>query len=348
MRWFLGLVLVIALVAGALYGVGRLLLPDELSVTRTTAIARPRATVFAMANDLRILKEWSPYYALDPDADFAFSGEPGSGQTMRWSSDVRQVGEGRMSIVNSEENRSVESILELRDRATLNTRMEFARAAGGTNVSWSVSAECAEGAVNVPCRYMNLIMRRMIERDLDSGLGRLKTLSEQLPDVDFEGLEPQIDEVTPQAYVYVPITTSNQDPVQVEGALARGLAQVDEFMTANVLTRAGPQIRVTTEWDAAAQRMSFRVGYPFSGPTPLTVVGVQIGETPSGNAVHVVHEGARAAMPTTYARLYAYLMAHRIQPRDGGLPWEVVLDEGASDGARPMRAEIFVPLQQAR
>ena len=52
-----------------------------------------------MINDLRIAKEWSPYYARDPDADYAFSGDPGAGQTMRWVSNVREVGRGRMSIV---------------------------------------------------------------------------------------------------------------------------------------------------------------------------------------------------------------------------------------------------------
>lgn len=346
MRWFLGLVLVVALIMGALYGVGRLLLPNDLAVTRSVQIERPRATVFAMVNDLRILKEWSPYYALDPDADFAFSNTgPGPGQSMRWQSDVRQVGEGRLSIVNSTENESIEGILELGERATLNTHFSFARAANGVTATWAVSAACGAGWINVPCRYMNLIMRRMIERDLDSGLARLKTLSEQLPDVDFEGLQTEREDVAPQAYVYVPISASTENAEQVEAALASGLAQVDAFMTANQLVRAGPQIRVTTDWNAVDKRMSFRVGYPYSGPTPLTVVGVQIGETPSGPAISVEHVGSRSMMQATYTRLYAYLLAHRIARREDRYPWEVIVDEGAADGSRAMRAQIYVPLQ---
>ena len=82
MKWFFGFVLVIALITGALYGVGRFLLPNALSVTRDTTIERPRAAVFAMVNDLQIAKEWSPYYARDPDAEYVFSGEgPGQGQS---------------------------------------------------------------------------------------------------------------------------------------------------------------------------------------------------------------------------------------------------------------------------
>ena len=86
MKWFLGLLLVVALIGGALYGVGRFLLPNNLAVTRDITIERPRASVFAMVNDLQIAKEWSPYYARDPDAEYSFSGEgPGAGQTMRWT-----------------------------------------------------------------------------------------------------------------------------------------------------------------------------------------------------------------------------------------------------------------------
>jgi effector-binding domain-containing protein len=345
MRWFLGLVLVIALVAGALYGVGRFLLPNTLEVTRTTPIERPRAAVFAMVNDLRIAKEWSPYYARDPDAEYAFSGDPGPGQTMRWSSNVRAVGSGRMSIVSSTDNEVVESILEIHDRATLNARMQLIRGEDITSAGWTVTAECAEGWINVPCRYMNLVMRGMIERELDSGLARLKTLAEQLPDVDFENLNPQFETIEPQMFVYSVVETSANDLAEVNRAETIGLEQVRRFMAEYNLTQAGPLVRVVTHFDVNTNRMSFRVGYPFAGPAPLTVVGVQIGETPSGETMHVLVEGTRRQVQAAYAQMHAYLQAHRIPLRENGLPWEVVHDPGAADGSTPTRLEIFMPLQ---
>src|SRR5690606_30225243 len=104
MRWFLGFLLVIALVTGALYAVGRFLLPNQLEITRSIQVERPRASVFAMINDLNSAKEWSPYYARDPKAQFTISPTPGEGQRMRWASSVREVGSGSMSIVRSVEN----------------------------------------------------------------------------------------------------------------------------------------------------------------------------------------------------------------------------------------------------
>jgi hypothetical protein len=298
-----------------------------------------------MVNDLRIAKEWSPYYARDPDADYAFSGEPGRGQTMRWVSNVRDVGSGRMSIVDSAENEFVESILEIHERATLSTRLELHRGDGETAVAWTVNARCGDGWINVPCRYMNLILRGTVERELDSGLARLKTLAEQLPNVDFEGLNPQFDRIEPQMFVYSVVETSAADLNEVNRAETIGLEQVRGFMAEYNLTQAGPLLRVVTHYDMNTNRMSFRVGYPFSGPTPLTVVGVQIGETPSGNAMHVLVEGSRAQIRSAYAQMNAYMQAHRIPQRENGLPWEVVHEPGAADGSTPTRLEIFWPLK---
>jgi hypothetical protein len=345
MRWFLGLLLVIALIGGALYGVGRFILPNALEVTRTTSIERPRAAVFAMINDLRIAKEWSPYYARDPDADFSISDTPGPGQTMRWVSNVREVGRGRMSIVDSTDYEEVDSILEMGDRATLNSRIELRQVTGGTGVTWTVTAECGAGWINVPCRYMNLIMRGMIQGELDSGLTRLKTLTEQLPNVNFEALNPQFDAVEPQMFVYSTVETSATNLAEIQRAEGMGLDQVSRFMTESSLTRAGPLVRVVTTYDQAANRMSFRVGYPFTGPTPLSVVGVQIGETPSGQTMHVLVEGSPRQVQAAYAQMHAYLQAHRISMRENGLPWEVVHEAGPADGTGASRIEIFMPLQ---
>jgi effector-binding domain-containing protein len=163
--------------------------------------------------------------------------------------------------------------------------------------------------------------------------------------VDFENLNPQFDRIEPQMFVYSVVETSANDLAEVNRAETIGVEQVRRFMAEYNLTQAGPLVRVVTHYDASTNRMSFRVGYPFSGPTPLTVVGVQIGETPSGQAMHVLVEGSRAQIRAAYAQMNAYLQAHRIPQRENGLPWEVVHDPGSPDSSTPARLEIFMPLQ---
>lgn len=345
MRWFFGLVLVIALITGALYGAGRFLLPNTLAVTRTIAIERPRATVFAQANDLRLVREWWPYYnRLDPVEDYSFSeGEPGPGQVMRWRSESRELGNGRMQIVRSEPNQSVATIVYL-ERANLETLMEITPTQGERGVPWSavaltVSAQCDDTWVNVPCRYMNLILRRIIERELDSGLAKLKQEVEELPEVDFEGLEVGFEAIEAQPFVFSAVRTSAADQAVMEDAIRQGAQQVDAFFAGNAaITKAGSQIRVTTEWLPAESIIGFRVGYPFEGPAPLSVVGVQIGETPSGRFARVVHDGAWADMGATWAKVDAYLRAHG--RRADVLPWGRVLTAGADRA----QIELFVPV----
>lgn len=348
MKWLLGLLVVLVAIFGALFGVGYFLLSNDLTVTRSVEVERPRASVFAMIEDLRIAKEWSPYYALDPDAEYTFSGpERGEGQSMRWSSSVRQVGDGRMTIVRTVENAEVEAILELSDRASLNSEITLTPGASETRVDWTVNATCAAGAINVPCRYMNLVAAQMIQKDVDNGLARLKTLTEQLPNVDFEGLRPTFEIVEPQNYIYSVVSTSTQDGAQLEMALADGVNQVDGFFERYNLQKSGPQVRVTTDWNAAEQTMTFRVGFPFAGPRPLTLVGVQVGQTPSGSALRVLHDGPRTGMRNTYEQIYAYLQAHRIATREDGLPWELVDEQPAEveGGAARTTTEIYVPLE---
>ncbi|MET0181457.1 MAG: GyrI-like domain-containing protein [Caulobacterales bacterium] len=345
MRVAFWLTFTVALILGALYGVGYFLLPNTLDVTRSVSIDRPRAAVFAMANDLKIAKEWSPYYARDPDAEYSFSGEgPGSGQAMHWISTNRQVGSGGVTIVRSTLNREVDTIIQLGDSATFNGRMMIQKTTAGSSAAWTVSAVCQAGWINIPCRYMNLALSKIIEKDLDDALARLKTQAQQLPNVDFEGLAPEFLTVSAQPFVYSAAQTSASDQAEVDRALAMGVDAVRRFMAESAMTPAGPMVRQTTAWNAADQRMSFNVGYPYSGPTPLTVVNVQIGQTPSGQAMKVVHTGPRETVADTYAKAFAFLQAHRIALREQGLPWEVVSD--GSDGApASTRIEIYIPLQ---
>jgi len=330
MRWFLGFVLVIILIAGALYGVGVFLLPNALSVTQSTAIQRPRAAVFAMSNDLRIAKEWSPFYALDPDADYGFSGEgPGAGQTMHWVSNNRDVGNGRISIVASTENQQIQSILELNDRATLNSQMEFRQAGHSTNVAWSVSGECGDGWINVPCRYMNLVLRSRIDTLLRDGLRRLKTLAEQLPNVDFEGFDIAEASVDPQDVLFVDVTiaqTASATFADRQSAEAAGISVLNNYITSQngQVHNSTDLVRVFPPRGDNDGHYTFSVGYPFTGSAPSQLVGVRVGQTPGGAAVRAMYVGPRSQIPMMYERIRAFMQAHRISPRDGADAWEIV------------------------
>ena len=351
MKWFLGLVLAVALVLGGLYVYGRFFMPNTLEVTSTTLVERPRASVFAMINDLRIAQEWSPYNARDPDADYAFSETPGEGQTMRWNSNVREIGSGRMSILHSIENETVESLIEIEDRATLNSRIELSRRDQATHVSWSIGAACADGWINVPCRYMNWIMHSTIKGQLDSGLARLKDRAEQLPAADFEGFD--IVEVSEAAenVIFVDVTLANAAPSFADRDLAerRGVAALaDAVATAGGEAQARTLLRVFPQNNGAGGLYRFSVGHPYSGPAPM-LVGARVGATPGGRALRATFVGRRSLVPAMYPRLEAYRQSHRISLRPGADAWEVataVPQPAGGDLSDPVeRTEIYFPIE---
>lgn len=362
MKWAAALIGVLAAIAGALYAVGYFLLPNVLEVTREATIERPRATVFAMINDLEIVQKWSPVTLRDPNVDYAVEGQtPGEGQSMSWSANDSRLGVGEMSILRSIANQRVDALLRLR-RASFNSTMELRAEelpqGGRTQIRWRIGSVCRDGWINVPCRYMNLLLERSIGRDLESGLQELKEMAEDpsLPNIDFEGLAPEFRSLPPQPFLFVQANvslvlgpTEAETPakaVRVRGArvaeaIRMGRISADAALERYELIRTGPLMLIATE-SIENERISFRIGYPFSGPAPLVSTGVEVGETPSGRMMRVVHNGPRVLMPETYRRAYAYLRAHQIETR--GLPWEVHLADSA-DPEGAVEVQIYIPIQ---
>jgi effector-binding domain-containing protein len=360
MRWAAAIVLVLAVVGAALYAVGVFLLPNGVDVTRTITIERPRATVFAQVNDLKIVRQWSPFNARDPSADYTFSSDPpGEGQSMSWSGNDRQVGHGELSILRSEPLTRVHSLLRIGRRSTFDSVITLARQeapqGARTRVEWRVTASCRGGWINVPCRYANLMLQRQITRDLDQGLIELKEMSEdpRMPTADFEGFTPEFMTLPPEPFLFVLArvgkTVSGQqgelnprDVVaqRVQEAMRDGRRRVEDAMTRYNLIRTGALVRVTVEDNS--ERYVFRIGYPFEGPAPLALIAEDIGETPSGRVMRAVHDGPLSALPETYAQAVAYLRAHQIEQR--GPPWEVVLEDGDTANT-PVRIQIYFPIQ---
>ncbi|MEM9146189.1 MAG: SRPBCC family protein [Pseudomonadota bacterium] len=149
-------------------------MPSEIAVSRSTLIERPPADVFPHVNDLRAFQAWSPWAELDPDAMITFSGaESGVGQSMTWSSENEQVGNGRQMITASEENRRVATALDFGDMgmATSEIRLTPENEGQATRVDWAFETDMG---LNPIARWMGLMMDGWVGADYERGLGNLK------------------------------------------------------------------------------------------------------------------------------------------------------------------------------
>jgi Polyketide cyclase / dehydrase and lipid transport len=173
--------IVIALVvAVAGFAVLVALQPSMFTVSRSTTMAAAPADVFAHVNDFHNWEAWSPWAKLDPKSKVTFEGaESGKGAIFKWSGNS-DVGEGSMTIVDSQPARQIRIDLTfIRPFAsTAHTVFDFAPAGTGTKVSWTMSGKNDNFIAKAFCLVLGG-PNRMIGPDFEKGLAQMKTVVEK-------------------------------------------------------------------------------------------------------------------------------------------------------------------------
>lgn len=149
--------------------------PAEFRVTRTATFAAPAPAVFAQVNELRKWEAWSPWAKKDPQMKQAYEGPAaGVGAVTSWAGN-KDVGEGRMSIVESRPGELIRFKLEFFKpfAATNSAEFTFKEQGGQTAVNWSMS-----GQNNFIGKAMSVVLDfdKMIGADFEAGLASLKTI----------------------------------------------------------------------------------------------------------------------------------------------------------------------------
>jgi hypothetical protein len=151
--------------------------PSEFRIARSASMAAPVGAVFAHVNDLHNWEAWSPWIKLDPATKGTYEGAAvGPGAVCKWSGN-KKMGEGSMTIIESEPANFVRIRLEfLRPyKATNRTEFSFKPENGRTNVTWSMTGR-NNFFFKAFCLFVN--MDKMVGGDFEQGLASLKSLVE--------------------------------------------------------------------------------------------------------------------------------------------------------------------------
>jgi carbon monoxide dehydrogenase subunit G len=154
--------------------------PDEFNVARSATISAPPAAVFEKINNLQNWNAWSPWAKLDPNAKNTFEGpSAGVGASFAWAGNS-QVGEGKMTITESQPNERVVMKLDFVKPFAGTNYTEFVLKPEGnqTAVSWTMS-----GKANFISKCMGLVMDcdKMVGGQFEQGFSNLKALVEKTP-----------------------------------------------------------------------------------------------------------------------------------------------------------------------
>jgi hypothetical protein len=151
--------------------------PDEFRVSRSATVAASPDRVFAQVNDFHNWQAWSPWAKLDPNAKATFEGPPaGEGAVFIWAGN-NEVGEGRMTVMQSRPSELVLIKLDFVKpmEGTSDVEFTFKPQNNDTVVTWTMS-----GQNNFIGKAICLIMNqdKMIGGYFEKGLANLKSIVE--------------------------------------------------------------------------------------------------------------------------------------------------------------------------
>lgn len=169
---FLGLVALIAIL-----GVVVAMQPPEFRISRSASIAAPASTVFAEVNDFHRWEGWSPWAKIDPAMKQTFEGAAsGTGAVYTWAGND-QVGEGKMTILESRPGELVRIQLDFLKPFAASNTAEFTFKPDGdkTSVTWTMT-----GKKGFLCKAMQMCMNmdQMLGGEFDKGLAQMKSIAE--------------------------------------------------------------------------------------------------------------------------------------------------------------------------
>jgi uncharacterized protein YndB with AHSA1/START domain len=152
--------------------------PDRFRVERAAAITAPPEKIFALIDDFREWRSWSPWEDRDPAMKRTYEGtERGKGAVYAWDGN-KNVGAGRMEILTATTPSTIVIKLDFIKPFEGHNTAEFTMLpqGGATNVIWAM-----HGPAPLMHKVMQVFMNmdRMIGKDFETGLANLKTVAER-------------------------------------------------------------------------------------------------------------------------------------------------------------------------
>ncbi|HEY8570300.1 SRPBCC family protein [Microbulbifer sp.] len=214
MRWLLYILVFLALLVLAGF-----LFPRVATTERSVYIAEPPQVVFPHLNNFRNFNQWSPWYQLDPQAEYTYEGFPeGNGAVMKWHSDDPSVGTGSQTITASEPYSHIAMDLDFGAQGKAKSEFKLQSQGSGTNVTWSFSSEMGGSPV---ARWMGLLVEKMVGKSYEEGLQKLKTV--------VESQDEPADSTSPTSEEAVPAGPSAIEPEEIDPGMENEILEEDEI-----------------------------------------------------------------------------------------------------------------------
>lgn len=316
-----------------------LALPRQTLVTVEMQIDAHPATVFALINDFRRVTVWSPWIDTDSNMRTVYSGaDRGVGATMTWRSAI--IGNGTQTITESRPFEHVASVTNPGESARMRSWFDLQGGDGKTTTTWGLETD---HGYNLVARYYSLLRRKVVRRDHENGLRRLKELAESLPAADFGDLDIEHIVLGESEIAYLSIK-AERDAAAVSEALGDAYFEILSFIDEHDLQVAGAPISITRSFSGS--EMLFDAAIPVRGltkRTPRGGAGVTVGSLYTGHAIRAKHVGSYQSLGDTQQKIAAYLAALGIERN--GSAWESYVSDPTKVPEDQLLTYIYYPVR---
>ena len=155
--------------------------PSDFRIERSATMRAPAPAAFAQVNDFQNWQAWSPWEKVDPALKRQYDGpKAGTGAVYAWQGN-KDVGEGRMTIMESRPGELVRIKLEFFKPFAATNAAEFSFKPAGadtTAVTWSMAGQNTFLSKAI-CLFVD--MDRMVGGMFDQGLTQMKAIVERRP-----------------------------------------------------------------------------------------------------------------------------------------------------------------------
>ena len=152
--------------------------PDSFRIERSTTIKAPPERIFALINDFRKWEAWSPWEKIDPSLQRTYSGAPsGKGAVYEWRGN-RDVGSGRLEIIDSSPPSRILLTLDFDEPFEAHNEVLFTLESRGDSTKLTQ-------AMYGPSPYISKLMGvffdmdKMVGEKYEEGLAAIKAIAEK-------------------------------------------------------------------------------------------------------------------------------------------------------------------------